>query len=195
MSAMVYQSQNDLLLHSLMNFFNNGENMEKMLRIVNGESRISLRIIDWFITNYSKQYYTIYEVAGKNGNERFKVYNQYKLELKSFKKDKLDIFCRHKRISIIYDKENDLSVETTIAQLNCFRWVIENRILDYIEEHFDEILEDMNTRNSSNSSVKRRKGSETIDDNNKTRKKRQELSVSAIKTLKKEYVDIVVTFE
>ena len=91
----------------------------------------------------------------------------------------------------MYDKENSLYLETTIAQLNCFKWVIENKILDYIEENYDAILQDMNNRNSTSASLKRR---EESGDNNKTRKKRQELSISAVKSFKKEYVNIVVKF-
>ena len=46
----------------------------------------------------------------------------------------------------------------------------------------------MNNRNSTS----RRK--ETITDNSKTRKKREELSVSATKSIKKEKVEIVLQF-
>jgi hypothetical protein len=73
--------------------------------------------------------------------------------------------------------------------LNFFKWAIENRILDYIEENFDEIERDMNSRNSS--AAKRHTA---FPDTAKTRKKRQELSVSASKCIKKEIVQIVVKF-
>ena len=61
-----YSTQNDLLLTNLLEFYNtdNNNNMDRMLQIINGESRISLRIIDWFATNYAKKYYTVYQVQG-----------------------------------------------------------------------------------------------------------------------------------
>jgi hypothetical protein len=187
------QSQNDVLLLSLMEFYKDDEKLQKMMAVINGECRISLRIIDWFITNYSKLHYTIYELPITSGETmRFKVHDQYKLKLKSFSKKRFDIFCRHEREHILYDKENSLYLESTIAQLNCFKWVIENKILDYIEHHYDDILQDMNNRNSTSASIKKR--SEEPNDMNKTRKKRQELSISAVKSLKKEYVNIVVKF-
>ena len=48
----VYSTQNDLLLNNLLEFYKGNDNMDKMLNIINGESRISLRIIDWFATNW-----------------------------------------------------------------------------------------------------------------------------------------------
>ncbi len=75
----------------------------------------------------------------------------------------------------------------TIGQLNFFKWAIENQLLEYIEKNYDEIEVDMNARNSIS-----KKGGEF--DNNKTRKKREELSISACKTIKKETVNIVVKF-
>ena len=80
---------------------------------------------------------------------------------------------------------------TTIGQLNFFKWAIENKILDYIEENYDTIENDMNSRNSISKRVL-----PNIQDSteSKTRKKREELSISACKSIKKEIVSIVVKF-
>ena len=51
----LYSTQNDLLMKNLMDFYNKNNNLEKILKIINGESQISLRLIDWFATNYSKK--------------------------------------------------------------------------------------------------------------------------------------------
>jgi hypothetical protein len=177
-----------------MDFYKNKENLDKMIHIINGESNISLRIVDWFVTNFAKKYYTVYEIpiANKNENQRFKVYNDYKLKLKAYSKRKLDPFCRWERISIPYEGEKYM--ETTIGQLNFFKWAIENQIIEYIQQHYEDIEKDMNERNSTS----RRKDSSTSSnesiDNTKTRKKREELSVSACKCIKKEMVKIVVKF-
>merc|ERR1712166_767239 len=104
-------------------------NIDKILPIINGESIISLRLVDWFVTNYSKKNYTIII----NGSKRFKVYTDYKLKLKAYSKRRFDPFCRWDRITIPY--KNETYIETTIGQLNFFRWYIENKILDYIEEN------------------------------------------------------------
>ena len=79
-----YNTQNDLLLNNLLEFYKKNDNMDRMIKIINGESRISLRIIDWFSTNYAKKYYTVYQMEGTE--KRFKVYNDYKLKLKAYSK-------------------------------------------------------------------------------------------------------------
>jgi len=81
-------------------------------------------------------------------------------------------------------------METTIGQLNFFKWAIENKIVDYIQDNYTAIENDMNDRNST---AKRR--SQNADQEiGKTRKKREELSISACKCIKKEDVKIVVKF-
>jgi hypothetical protein len=182
-----YTTQNELLLNNLLDFYNNNDNLSRMLKIITGESKISLRIVDWFATNYAKKNYTLYEMINQNGeNIRFKVYFDYKLKLKAYSKKRFDPFCRWDRISIPYT--NGTCIETTIGQLNFFKWAIENRVINYIEENYETIEKDMNSRNSTS------KRKETLIDNSKTRKKREELSISATKSIKKEDVEIVVKF-
>jgi len=57
----VRQTQNSVLLHNLMKFYKQEYNFNTMLSIINGKSPISLRIVDWFATNYAKQYYITYK--------------------------------------------------------------------------------------------------------------------------------------
>ena len=191
------QTQNELLLTNLLDFYKKDDNMERLMKIINGESSISLRIIDWFVTNFAKKNFTVYSIPAKNrcstvingeeNMERFKVFNHYKLELKAYSKVRFDPFSRRERIMVPYT--NDTCLQTTIGQLNFFKWAIENQVLEYIEKNYDEIEADMNSRNSIS-----KKNGEELETDNKTRKKREELSVSACKTIKKESVKIVVKF-
>jgi hypothetical protein len=188
---MSYIKQNDLLLDKLLVYYNKNNNMNKMLGIINGESRISLRIVDWFATNYAKKHYTVYNIINdtdKNENDdagkRFKVYVDYKLNLKAYSKRRFDPFCRWERITVPY--ENDKFIQTTIGQLNFFKWALENRVVEYIENNYSDIENDMNNRNSTS----KRKTVVA----QKTRKKREELSISATKSIKREEVEIVVEF-
>ena len=178
-------SQNELLMQNLMTFYSNSENMDIMIKIINGESNISLRIIDWFATNFAKKHFTVYDI--KDG-KRFKVYIDYKLKLKAYSKKRFDPFCRWDRISIPYNE--DTLVQTTLGQLNFFKWAIENKVIQYIEEHYSSIERDMNSRNSTAKNITATGNTSK----NKTRKKREELSISASRSIKKENVQIIVTF-
>jgi hypothetical protein len=186
-TSTIYTTQNDLLLNNLVEFYKKEEYLDKMLKIITGESKISLRIVDWFATNYAKKFYTLYNIENNQEQiKRFKVYFDYKLKLKAYSKRRFDPFCRWERISVPY--KGDKFIETTIGQLNFFKWAIENKVIDYIEENYETIEKDMNTRNSTS------KRKELKLDNTKTRKKREELSISATKSIKKEDVEIVVQF-
>jgi hypothetical protein len=171
---MAYVKQNDLLLTKLLEFYTENNNMKKMISIITGDSRISLRIVDWFATNYAKKYYTVYEV-----------YNDYKLNLKAYSKKRFDPFCRWERISIPYEK--DVFIQTTIGQLNFFKWAIQNGIVTYIENNYAEIESDMNLRHSIKNKDKT--------NDSKTRKKREELSISATKSIKREEINITIEFK
>ena len=126
-----YTTQNDLLLRNLMDYYTSSGLLDKMLSIITGESKISLRIVDWFATNYAKKNYTTYVIEGSN-ERRFKVYVDYKLKLKAYSKKRFDPFCRWDRISVPY--KNGTFIETTIGQLNFFKWALENKVIDYLEE-------------------------------------------------------------
>ena len=179
---MAYTTQNSILLQNLLQFYEKDNNIDKMLSIINGDSKISLRIVDWFATNYAKLYYTVYTLDNKI---RFKVYDDYKLKLRAYSKKRFDPFCRWDRIAIPY-KDNK-SIQTTIGQLNFFKWALENKVIDYIIQNYSEIEKDMNKRNSTSKRTK-------VCSNN-TRKKREELSVSANKTIKKELIEITFKFD
>jgi hypothetical protein len=186
-----------LLLESLHSFFKIPYNGDKLLSILSDDKCISLRSIDWFITNYSKKnniYYLIY--TDKNNNPSFddenneyrnnmNVFHSYKSQLKAYSKKRFDPFCRRDRLLFKIDDDN--SVETTIGQLNFFKWGISNLVVDYIELYKDEIEHDMNT------SLKIMK--ENSDKKDGSRKKRQELSLSATRGLKMNHIPIEITFD
>ena len=182
---MALSTQNSLLLTNLLKYYKINNKLDTMLEIINGSSKISLRIVDWFSTNYAKKYFTVYNL--KNGR-RFKVYEDYKLKLRAYSKKRFDPFCRWERITIPYNE--DKHIQTTIGQLNFFKWALENEVIDYIMENYSAIESDMNNRNSSS-----RKKDCCFNQKTKTRKKREELSVSATKTIKKEDIEIVVSFK
>lgn len=183
----------EILLNSLSKYYKDKLNSDKLLNILENNDKLSLRIIDWFVTNYSKKYNIFYEIYKDDNNnlsfnesekfhKQFNTYQSYKSQLKSFSKKKFDPFCRRERIN--FNLNDNKSIETTIGQLNFFKWAIENLIIDYIKDNYKVIEEDMN--NSYITMKKQKKSAE--------RKKRQELSKSAMRGLNCNKVKVIIDF-
>jgi hypothetical protein len=166
------QSQEQWVLYRLERFYTTPSHLEKVKSILNGTSNLSLRLIDWFVTNYAKKYNVAYV---SKAQKHVIVYLSYKSHLKAYSKKMFDPFCRWKRI-----KFHDF--ETTVGQLNFFEWAISDDVLEYLENHRDEVHADMEARLH-----------ETKADG--IPKKRHELSRSATKSLTKHDVKIKVSFD
>ena len=185
----------DVLYKSLLTFYNKNDNIGKLMDIIKYKKEISLRLIDWFITNYSKKNNIIYIVYKNEDNSttinktdiihnQFNVYNSYKSQLKAYSKKKFDPFCRRSRINITI---NNHILNTTIGQLNFFRWILNNNIIDYIKSDVNLIELDMN--NSLKEIKNNYKKIENI------RKPRQELSKSALNCLNKTPMKVSIRFD
>ena len=165
-------NQNNILLDKLLLYYNENNNMFELIKILNGDYNISLRLIDWFVTNYSKNKSIIYKIDNKN----FNVYQNYKLMGKSFKKKKFDPFCRGDRIMLSHE---NYSFETTVGQLNFFKWLISNQIFNYILEN-KNFLENEMSNNIKNS---------------KDSKNNNKLNVNTVKKVYNENVELIVSFD
>tara|TARA_B100000902_G_C27302305_1_gene913535 strand:- start:680 stop:1306 length:627 start_codon:yes stop_codon:yes gene_type:complete len=159
-------SKEDVLLQSLHEFYKNKGHVEKILPIVTGSSDISLRVLDYFVTNYAKNN----NIIIKDKLNNYNVYQDYKNKLKSYNKRFFDPFCRinkknmTNKIAFKYDNENDKFIVTTIGQLNFFRWAIKNKIIDYVVRDHDKINNDMNNLNANK---KKYKINNTLDETKK----------------------------
>jgi hypothetical protein len=225
-----------ILLKPLIEFYSNHNNLNKLLLILffkkykknknnliqnifkNSiqDTKISLRLIDWFVTNYCKKNTIIINIINKktNNNEIINIYQSYKSNLKAFSKQYFDPFRRNKKIFFIFNiNSNNFNIiknidilnnteinnnikkkniiETTIGQLNFFKWIIENNIYEYICIHKKIIENDMiliqkeniKKKNDKNNliykNIKNSDGSIKI----VTRKKRVELSKSKLNNI------------
>jgi hypothetical protein len=161
-------SRSETLLNSLKNYLT-PDKMEKILPILTGESVISIRVIEWFVTNYCKKKNIAFIKKDKNNKDiYFNVYLNYKSQLKSYNKDLFDPFCRGEELIDFHIKDNTYIV-TNIPQLNFFKWALEYDIVDYIITNLNDIYKDMTENNS--------KAKKKADN------KRQELSGCATKKL------------
>ena len=128
----------ELIIQSLQSFYTNRSDLKEILVLLEGESVMSLRLIDWFVTNYAKQYNISYIHKG----QEFFVYIDYKNQLKAYSKKLFDPFCRRERI--MFQMKDIPAFITTVGKLNFFRWAIEKGVIDYIKMNLTEIEKEMN---------------------------------------------------
>jgi len=214
-------SRKDLLMNSLDIFFSKPENIIRIVPIIAGFNNISLRIIDWFVTNYSKKNNTSYIIDGRDNTllmdmlnyepiycKEFIVYLDYKLQLKAYSKKQFDPFCRRSRIDYRYNKHDVLQHLSSLT-------MDDNNIklIDFFKNHSGSFVTTVGQLNFFkwilNSNIveyimQHLKVIETdmnncykkqySNKNTKGRKKRHELSVSATKSLNRSNVKVVVSF-
>lgn len=135
-----------ILMKSLVEFYTIKKNFKALENALKGKTKCSLRIVEWFYTNYAKRHNTHYPI----GNRLFYVYSSYRDQLKMYRKESFDPFKRRKdNKDLSFDFEmNGSSIRTTISQLNFFRWAIRNEVINYVSENKEVIKRDMDKVNS-----------------------------------------------
>jgi hypothetical protein len=199
----------ELVIQSLQRFYNTREDIGEIVELLKGTSEMSLRLIDWFVTNFAKAHSTSYIL----NNQKFCVYMNYKNQLKAYSKKLFDPFCRRERI--LFQIQGHEAFLTTVGKLNFFRWAIEKGILDYIKGNQTEIEKEMNlamreqaklrttptskgtkgTQDSDTSTITTNTVSSFNTNSTGTRKRQSKDNLSTIKLLQKHDCDIVVGFE
>jgi len=123
-----------------------------MVSIVEQDSRISLRLLEWVITKYSLKMNICYFLklkdesgneTGKLSSEKINLHISYKSQLRSFKKKNFDPFRRRADQKFLYKFKNGKRLPTTIGQLNFFKWAISNDVIDYVMENYDALSSKM----------------------------------------------------
>lgn len=189
----------ELIIASLQRFYSGREDLNEIVGLLKGTSEVSLRLIDWFVTNYSKAHSTSYILNG----QEFVVYMNYKNQLKAYSKKLFDPFCRRERISFQIPGHD--AFLTTVGKLNFFRWAIEKGILDYIKGHQPEVEKEMNsamreqtkrsepsTRETTTSTTSATSAVSTV---SQTRKRVPKSDTAAIKLLQKHECTIEMRFD
>ena len=129
-------SKTDILLSSVNEFYSDDKNKSTLLGILDKSGGISLRNIEWFITNYAKKNHTSYTTS--NGR-LFTVHCAYKSSLDGYSKKLFDPFARSEKFTYTIPGTSH-KVQTTIAQLNFIKWCIKNRIIEYISKNKESLF-------------------------------------------------------
>ena len=146
----------ELVIASLQRFYSTHPEIDKVITYLNGDAPISLRVIDWFVTKYSRKNFVRYQLNG----QEFLVYLSYKGQLKAYSKQYFDPNCRRERIMFkIPGYEQFL---TTIGKLNFFKWALESKILEYIEQNEEEIRKGYNAYLKETTQLQKKLKNETI---------------------------------
>jgi len=179
----------ELIVSSLQRFYSSRDDSEDIMKLLDGTSEISLRLIDWFVTNYAKQHNISYIL----NNQEFLVYTNYKSQLKAYSKKLFDPFCRRERI--MFQISGQAMFQTTVGKLNFFRWAIEKGVLDYIKMNMAKIETAMNA--SSKEVQKLRKAisnTSTTSVKSATRKRVVQTQQPNSKLMQKHEYTVEVTF-
>lgn len=186
----------EVLIVSLQKFYSQRNDLKTLIPLLQGNGDVSLRLIDWFVTNYAKKKHVSYNL----NNQEFVVYLNYKSQLKAYSKKLFDPFCRRERI--LFQCGNHESFETTVGQLNFFRWAFEKNILDYMRDNLEDIhkeekLSRANGTQSSTSSTETTQTVQTVSttSNKSTRRRRTEKVESSAKMLLKQEAVVHLTFD
>jgi hypothetical protein len=183
-------SKNELLLNSLKNFFTE-ERFKVVLPIIVGKSKISLRVIDWFVTNYSKKNQITYKIKEYDEECYINIHNHYKSQLNAYGKKYIDPFCRGKD-RIFFNVSESQCVLTNLSQLNFFRWAVQYNVISYIDKNYDIIVKDM-TDTLSNTPVSNRRRIFTSNSSKMIQKYDDGISVTLTTSSEAEPTNINVT--
>lgn len=163
------QCPSKLIMLRIIHFYskNEGNPIDIVMQIVNQKTPLSLRLLDWLVTNYAKSHSVKYIM----NNRVFNMFKSYKEELTAFSKKYFDPFCRRERIFYCAKKHNYIEIKTdeqlihyskistgfitTVGQLNFFMWAIMNNVISYAIKNHEVLEENMNKMNKKNTKSKR----------------------------------------
>jgi hypothetical protein len=183
----------ELIVNSLQRFYSMREDKEEILKLLEGTSEISLRLIDWFVTNYAKQHNISYVL----NNQEFLVYTNYKSQLKAYSKKLFDPFCRRERI--MFQISGQPMFQTTVGKLNFFRWALEKGVLDYIKMNMAKIESAMNASSKELQKIRKAVSTSTTGTTESTKSSTRKRIATTVppnsKLMQKHEYSVEVTFD
>lgn len=130
-------------LEKIQEYFTDSQLTTVLLPIIRKDCALSLRALDWLVTNYSKKIPVIYKVKPPNCPEIIvNIYRSYKSWLWNHKRKNFDPFRRGKRIMFKIHETDTTVHESTVGQLNFFFWASRYGVLDFAQSNIKEIEKD-----------------------------------------------------
>ena len=166
-------------------FFTDAVALEVLVPLVSQTSKISLRALDWLVTNYAKKNNI---VCKTRHNILFNIYHGYKIALAHFRRRNFDPFRRRERLQIL-SSDGTIICESTVGQCNFLYWSYTNGVLSYASEYASAIEEDMNCASAKNKAERRKQKQQGLPH------RRRELSTAPPHKCSVYQVETNVTFE
>ena len=174
-------------------FYENTNNAKKFIDIMAGNCEVSIRLIDHFVTKYSKFNKCLYKIMDNNKEFNFNVHFDYKNQLKHYQKTHFDPFSRGDRVPFFM---NDTCIITTIGQLNFFKWFISKNVFDFLVQKKEEVYNDMNKKqHNDKQSVKKTYNYSIKDKKPNESSKKPILIHNKMKESDKKVMKILVSFD
>jgi hypothetical protein len=127
-------SRAEVLLNSINNFYTSASNADTLKSLVHSkDGGISLRSLEYFITNYAKKTNVSYTTPD---GRIFTVHCSYKSSLDGYSKKLFDPFARAHKFEYTLPATGE-TIVTTVAQLNFIKWVIQNDIIRHVKNFKD----------------------------------------------------------
>lgn len=124
-------------LHRLMeNWWTIDRIKQILLPCINQSSPVSLRLLDWIVTNYSKEYRLVLH----HQKYSIHVHEQYRNAMHTWGCKYFAPFRRGNKVVFIFKNEH---YSTTLGQLNFMHWCSRTGLLDYALDHLEEIRDHM----------------------------------------------------
>ena len=140
-------SKEKLIINTIEQFYEDHKDYLSLVREISTgrNNTVSLRILDWLVTNYARRRNTII----MHETKVIHLHTAYKLFLASHSKKLFDAFRRRNRIfvtddgKIKYDEIEDPFMVSTVAQLVFFAWCFEIGVLDFAKANIRDIEDDL----------------------------------------------------
>lgn len=177
---------------SVLRYFENEEKWAIVYEYLTGKT-FSCRFLDHAITDYARVHNCQYHITDEATGERhlFNIYHSAQTILCGVHKKHMDPFRRRNKSMKgggFFDfGSGDKMCRVNVPVLTFFRWAIRNKVLDYLEEHQQEIRDDM----TKMARLKRKLAT----DDAETPKKRRRLRDSKVNTVFSDNAGIQMVFQ
>lgn len=137
----------DLLRESLVKFFQQPGHLQRVIDLISNRRKhpriaptsLSLRLLDYFVVNYVRDNAVL--ITLEDGTV-VDLYKSYQVTQERFRKKCFDPFARGGNVEDWCI--NNMKFKSNVRQLCFMRWAVENKVLDYIQEHHKDVEDAMN---------------------------------------------------